>query len=498
MDWFLDFLYDSNYNGLGFSIISILFYLFVYHFVLFLKTREKFYLFYSTYAFTNVLILIPVPYNVFFQDIFRAFPDFFIQLDSPLKFASYILFSYFVIEVVHLKVQFPKFVRFFDYFTLSGTILYVILAVLEWLFPSFSAMQEFFYYVFLPIYFFVMIYGSYLVTKTKDKIRYYILIGSLFLGISAFLVAILTIGQPVEVIDQNYYVYYIGVLLENLLFTFALAVKQRDIFEEKIEVQEELLAKLKENEELREQLNQSLQSELNLKEEQLLTLAADAEDERMERIKADFEREITRLHLHSLRSQMNPHFIFNALNSIKVFLIDKDKDRAILYLNRFSKLIRMVLESSRKTRISLGEELEIAKLYLTLESIRFEDGIDFQLDVCEKVRLSDIYFPPLLLQPFFENAIWHGLMNKGGEKWIKVNIEKVEAGLKMSIRDNGIGRKKSQEINANRTLKKESIGMNLSKDRLQLFNQSESVDYHFEIVDHIQAGEEGTEIVFWL
>src|SRR5690606_37939166 len=98
---------------------------------------------------------------------------------------------------------------------------------------------EFFYYVFLPIYFFVMIYGGYLVTKTKDKIRYYILIGSLFLGISAFLVAILTIGQPVEVIDQNYYVYYIGVLLENLLFTFALAVKQRDIFEEKIEVQEE-------------------------------------------------------------------------------------------------------------------------------------------------------------------------------------------------------------------------------------------------------------------
>lgn len=498
MDRLLDFLHDSNYNGLGFSIISILFYLFVYHFVLYLKTREKFYLFYSSYAIFNVLILIPVPYNVFFQDIFRAFPDFFIQLDSPLKFASYILFSYFVIEVVHLKKHFPKFVRFFNYFTLAGTLIYLIFGTIEWFVPSFSALQEFFYYVFLPVYFFVMIYGSYLVIKTKERVRYYILTGSLFLGVSAFLAAILTIGQPVEVIDQNYYVYYFGVLIENLLFTFALAVKQRVVFEEKLQVQEELLVKLKENEELREQLNKSLQSELNLKDKQILTLAADAEDERMERVKAHFEREITRLHLHSLRSQMNPHFIFNALNSIKVFLIDKDKDRAILYLNRFSKLIRMVLESSRKTRISLGEELEIAKLYLTLESIRFEDGIDFQLDVCEEVRLGSIYFPPLLLQPFFENAIWHGLMNKTGEKWIRVRVETAESGFKMSIRDNGIGRKKSREINANRTLKKESIGISLSKDRLHLFNQSESVNYHFEIIDHFQKDEAGTEIIFWL
>jgi len=227
----------------------------------------------------------------------------------------------------------------------------------------------------LPIYFFVMIYGSILIIRIDEKVKGYILTGSLFLGVGAILSAILTVGQPAEVIDQNFYVYYIGVLVENLLFTYALAIKQREVYKDKLKFQEELVLKLKENEELMEKLNQRLQSELDLKERQIVTLAADAESERMARVKANYEREITELHLRSLRSQMNPHFIFNALNSIKVFLIENDKDRAILYLNRFSKLIRLVLESSRKTKISLGEELEIAQLYTTLNRFVLKMGL---------------------------------------------------------------------------------------------------------------------------
>ncbi len=343
-----------------------------------------------------------------------------------------------------------------------------------------------------------MIYGSVLILGINEKVKGYILTGSLILGVGAILSALMTFDQPAEVIDQNFYIYYLGVLFENLLFTYALAVKQRDVYEEKLLFQEELVAKLKENEELREKLNQQLRGDLDQKELQLITLAADAESERMERIKAHYEREITELHLRSLRSQMNPHFIFNALNSIKVFLIDKDKDNAILYLNRFSKLIRLVLESSRKRKISLGEELEIAELYLALESIRFEDGIDLVMDIQEDVRLHEIVIPPLLLQPFFENAIWHGLMNKKGEKWIKVRLAKVDGIPMLSIRDNGIGRIASQKINAKRTMKKESIGMELSRDRLELFNKNESVHYRFEMIDHTSPEDTGTEVIFWL
>ncbi len=498
METLVRFLENSNYNGLGFAVISVLFYLSIYHFVLFLKNKERFYLFYSTYAFINVLILVPIPYHVFLQDIFNAFPHFFIQLDSPLKFASYILFSYFVIEVLHLKKNLPKFVRFFNFFTGVGAGFYLILGIVELLKPEIDLSHTFFYFLFLPIYFLIMIYGSVLILWINEKVKGYILTGSLILGVGAILSALMTFDQPAEVIDQNFYIYYLGVLFENLLFTYALAVKQRDVYEEKLLFQEELVAKLKENEELREKLNQQLRGDLDQKELQLITLAADAESERMERIKAHYEREITELHLRSLRSQMNPHFIFNALNSIKVFLIDKDKDNAILYLNRFSKLIRLVLESSRKRKISLGEELEIAELYLALESIRFEDGIDLFMDIQEDVRLHEIVIPPLLLQPFFENAIWHGLMNKKGEKWIKVRLAKVDGIPMLSIRDNGIGRIASQKINAKRTMKKESIGMELSRDRLELFNKNESVHYRFEMIDHTSPEDTGTEVIFWL
>ncbi|MHA7129512.1 sensor histidine kinase [Algoriphagus namhaensis] len=498
MEGLVNFLEQTNYNGFGFSILSILLYLFIYHFILFVKTKEKFYLFYSAYAFVNTVILIPIPYNVFSQDIFQALPQFFIVLDSPLKFASYMLFSYFVIEVLHLRKHKPAFVRFFDYFFLAGLLIYLVLGTLEIFYPEYSWMHYFFYRIFLPIYFLLMLYGSYLIYRTDESIKNYILTGSLILGLSAMLAAVLTTGQNSEVIDRVFYVYYIGVLLENLLFTYSLAVKQREIYANNLRFQEKLVDQYKENQELREQLNERLKSELVQKEKELISLAADAEDERMERVKVHFEKEITRLHLLSLRSQMNPHFIFNALNSIKVFLIDKDKDRAILYLNRFSKLIRMVLESSKKTKISLEEELEMAKLYLTLESIRFEGGIDLLMDIPEDVNLTDFQFPPLVLQPFFENAIWHGLMNQKGRKWIKVAMKPTETGYRMSIRDNGIGRKSAAEINAKRTMKKESLGMSLSQDRLALFNQSESLHYHFEIIDHEDKDDSGTEVIFWI
>ncbi|WP_144607146.1 histidine kinase [Algoriphagus algorifonticola] len=489
---------DSNYNGLGFSIISILFYLSVYHFVLYVKNRDKFYLYYSFYAFSNVLLLVPIPDHVFFQNIFLAFPDFFIQLDSPLKFAGYSLFSYFAIEVLHLKSHLPKFVRFFKYFTFSCVGIYIVLGALEYFKPDLTFLQSFFYFGYLPMYLIVMIYGLVLIFKIEEKIKSYIVIGFLFLGFGEVFLAFLTLGQAAEVMDQNFYLYYFGLLGANLLFTYALTIKQGEVYDEKLKFQEELVLKMRENEGLRELLNQRLQSELDLKEKQIISLAADAEIERMARVKAHYEREITKLHLQSLRSQMNPHFIFNALNSIKVFLIENDKDRAILYLNRFSKLIRLVLESSRKTKISLGEELEIAKLYQTLESIRFEDGIELKMEIDRDVRLNEIELPPLLLQPFFENAIWHGLMNKAGEKWIKVCLKKENGAHVLSIRDNGIGRKAAQRINSKRTMNKESLGLSLSKDRLELFNQNESVNYHFEIIDHSNPNNSGTEVIFWI
>jgi sensor histidine kinase YesM len=309
----------------------------------------------------------------------------------------------------------------------------------------------------------------------------------------------LTFGKDVAITNQYYYIYYLAVLAENFLYTYALAIKQREVYEGKIDIQNILVDKLQENEDLRDKLNEKLKEDLKLKDNQILFLEADAEEQRVAKLRADYEKQITLLHLQSLRSQMNPHFIFNALNSIKVFLIESDKENAVLYLNKFAKLIRMVLESSRELKISLGEELDVAKLYLSLEGIRFENGIDFTLDVQRGINLRDTKVPPLVFQPFLENAVWHGLMPKKGPKSILIHIFTDEEGVVVSIRDNGVGRVASGKMKANQTIQKQSIGISLSSDRLNFFNQSEKFNYYFEILDHNSKSiESGTEVVFHL
>lgn len=495
----LEVLENSNFNGLGWAVTSVLFYLSLYHFVLFIKSSEKFYLFYSLYALINAINLIKRVKGVFVEALFNEFSEVFIHLNFPIQFASYLIFSFFLIEILNFRKHFPKFTSFFSYYALITSSIFGVLVLGRYLWEGYDWMRGYYIHVFMPCTLIFLIYGIYLTIKTGEKVRYFILTGFLILGISTFIFAFLTFGQDVSMTNRYYYIYYLAVLVENFLYTYALAIKQREVYEEQFIIRNVLVEKLKENEDLREKLNLKLQNELKLKESQISFLEADAEEQRVAKLRSDYEKQITLLHLQSLRSQMNPHFIFNALNSIKVFLIESDKENAVLYLNKFAKLIRMVLESSREFKISIGEELDIAKLYLSLEAIRFEDGIDFTIDVERGVSLRDTKVPPLVFQPFLENAVWHGLMGIKGQKTIRIKVYQKEEGIVVSIRDNGIGRKESQKLNAHKTIQKQSIGISLSTDRLQFFNQSENLNYSFELIDYTGSGEEGgTEVLFYL
>lgn len=492
-------LENSNFNGLGWAVTSVLFYLSLYHFVLFVKSREKFYLFYSVYALINAVNLIKRVKGVFVESIYTEFPDFFIHTNFPFQFASYLIFSFFLIEILNFRRHFPKFTTFFTYYALITSSIFGVLIVGRYVWDGYDMMRGYYITVFMPCTLIFLIYGVYLTIKTGEKVRYVILAGYLILGLSSFILAFLTFGKDLAFTNKFYYIYYLAVLIENFLYTYALAIKQREVYEEKLEIQKTLVEKLQENEDLREKLNESLKDELVLKERQISFLEADAEEQRVAKLSADYEKQITLLHLQSLRSQMNPHFIFNALNSIKVFLIESDKENAVLYLNRFAKLIRMVLESSREFKISLGEELDIAKLYLSLESIRLEDGIDFKIEVGRDISLRDTKVPPLVFQPFLENAVWHGLMGKKGPKSILIRVYSEEDEVVVSIRDNGIGRAASMNQKGDLSTQKQSIGISLSADRLKFFNQSEKFNYQFVIVDHEQNSlERGTEVVFYL
>ncbi len=196
------------------------------------------------------------------------------------------------------------------------------------------------------------------------------------------------------------------------------------------------------------------------------------------------EKQILTLESTMLRSQMNPHFLFNSLNSIKLYIINNEKKNAVHYLNKFSKLIRKILEASSVREISLADELETAQLYMNIENIRFNEEIDFDVVIDENVDIHTIKIPSLILQPFLENSLWHGLSAKEGQKSIELRISKENKHFtNITITDNGIGRETSEKNKKNRVIKRKSVGINITKERLANFSKDYQNSFTVDILD---------------
>lgn len=191
--------------------------------------------------------------------------------------------------------------------------------------------------------------------------------------------------------------------------------------------------------------------------------------------KNEIEKQIQDLKETAFRAQMNPHFMFNTLNAINAFIIESKTDLASDYLIMFSKLMRNILENSKHSKISLQKELDSLRLYLELESVRLEQGFDYEIVVDKKISQEDIFLPPLILQPFVENSIWHGLRNikQDGKVWINVNLDR-EKKLNIEIYDNGIGYSKSLS-EKNNAVKHKSYGVEITKERINLLNPKNSL-----------------------
>ncbi|MDO5656284.1 MAG: tetratricopeptide repeat protein [Flavobacteriaceae bacterium] len=181
-----------------------------------------------------------------------------------------------------------------------------------------------------------------------------------------------------------------------------------------------------------------------------------------------------------LRAQMNPHFTFNALNSIKSYIISEDKEKAVKYLNKFAKLIRSVLYSSDKRTITLQEELDALESYVDIEQLRLKDKVElvFQID---DVNAEEIVIPPLILQPFVENALWHGLATKKGNKRLLIHVYQNSKFVNIDIIDNGVGRDASSKLRDSTTHK--SMGTQISQKRLESFFKMHSRDCNIQIMD---------------
>ncbi|HNL82846.1 MAG TPA: histidine kinase, partial [Chitinophagaceae bacterium] len=188
--------------------------------------------------------------------------------------------------------------------------------------------------------------------------------------------------------------------------------------------------------------------------------------------KSKLQEEARQSQLASLKAQMNPHFMFNALNSIQEYILLSDKRLANMYLGKFADLMRLILDQSNKEIISLEEELKILNLYLELEALRFEENFEY---IIQKENIEDeaeINIPAMLIQPYVENAIKHGLLHKQGLKKISIHFKLQKNKLLCVVEDNGIGRKRSGEINALRNKKYTSFATGATQKRLELLNQN--------------------------
>jgi len=203
-----------------------------------------------------------------------------------------------------------------------------------------------------------------------------------------------------------------------------------------------------------------------------------------EKLKGDYERKIAEVEMQALRAQMNPHFMFNSLNSINNFILKNDPENASGYLTKFSRLMRLILDNSRSEWVLLENELKALELYIELESVRFDRSFDYAIEVTKDISLETVLIPPLIIQPYVENAIWHGLLHRkipGGR--LDIRLWRKEDKLYIEIEDNGVGRDEAKRLKSKTATIQKSHGMKITAERIDIVNKVYNVNTGVTITD---------------
>lgn len=200
-------------------------------------------------------------------------------------------------------------------------------------------------------------------------------------------------------------------------------------------------------------------------------------------LKTRFEQELAQMEMHALRAQMNPHFLFNSLNSINQFIIDNDSRSASKYLARFSRLIRLILDNSKSKKVTLANELEAIRIYVELESLRFDNRFDFEMRVATDVEQDNVEIDSMILQPYIENAIWHGLMHKKEKGLLTLDLKREKDTLVCVVEDNGVGRNRAAELKSKSAITNKSLGMKITSDRIRMLNTNSVGNDYVDVID---------------
>lgn len=401
--------------------------------------KENVFKFYALFKFFLLVYLI-LKSNIII-DI--SLPKF--EYLSPLNWGIQVLYnvylSYFGISFLKLHDYYAKTINHIHNVLKKTLIISSVFCIFTIIFNASNIYFYFFSFIYLPFQLFLSFYILYLAKKAAIKERIYYFIGIISYILFACIAFSLTITQKFHLdILTPISFFYIGILIEEYSFGYGLSEKIKKMYYDKLFTEQQLTLAQK-------KVNKHLQNEVD---------------------KIKIEKQIKDLKFIVMSSKMNSHFIFNTLNSIKHYIITDDKENAINYLGKFSSFIRNILEIDPTKMISLEKELANTKLYVDLENMRFNDDIKFNIVIPNTVDIDNTKIPPFVLQPFIENAIWHGIASKTN-KAILLTIELKQNSLLINITDNGIGRKKAHHITLKRDTYKKSMGIEITKNILKNF-----------------------------
>lgn len=287
----------------------------------------------------------------------------------------------------------------------------------------------------------------------------------------------------------------LGVLLQSMFFLAGLSYRNKLVHHERTRTQELLIKQLNRNKELQHTLNEQLEELVKEQTTEILRKKQELDEQRKIQLETEYDKKLTEIELKAIRAQINPHFIFNCLNSIQLFVMQRDYEYAQKYLSDFSYLIRKTLDFSRRNFISLSDEIAYLSTYLGLEKMRFENKMEYEIIVDPAIATAELEIPAMLLQPYVENAVKYGMTNSAhpiGKLFIQFNQIESDM-LECLVDDNGIGITRSKTM---RTLPKhhQSSGMEISSNRAELLNKMYNTGIHIDIIDKSEnnPGESGT------
>ncbi len=418
-----------------------LFVLFLYHFLIFFQNKSRLYLYYSLYLLGLTIY--------FLQDIVSTDETIFYNyLNFSIQFLAYAAYVAFARDLLDTRTHLIVWDRYFE----------IEIKILLILAPMFILIQFFLGYDFqiraftliAPLLSIFSLISYYIIiTRIKDNFSLFFVIGSLIYLVLAnisFLEFFLGTEFFTDLGFQPMFFIYLGAILQSIIFSIIIGFIIKKIQDKSKNAEVRLAVKLKEMEELK---------------------------------------------MTALQSQMNPHFLFNSLNSINNFVLKNEVEKASDYITKFSKLIRVILNSSSSPTSTLSDELGILALYVKLEQMRVTGGFNYVVDVDKKLNLEKIKVPPLFLQPFIENSIWHGLMKKEGKKIIELTIKENDGNVLCVILDNGIGINKAKELDQ-MTQKRKFFGTRATENRIRILYQNK--DVHIITTDISNGEKTGTKV----